>query len=282
MLERSWEKSARKVETILYRKLSESKQMLIHRRAAPRPPLPVEDDLPPGQRERLNAIHEQRRQTGALARAIGKRWIKRLLRIEPEILLDGKPIRTLGELAGRSCIGQSFVALHSHLCRIDILVATYGRRNTRDVIFHLRASPTATENLATARINAALMADNNYVSFIFEPQPDSQGRPYTFCVESPESLPGDAITAWAYHRVDLADAALYHNHRKRKGQLVFGAFYRDDDFGEVGERPVLHTWRRSTTFGDRLVKAYQVYSSRGIDGLWREVKNYWKWRTGHA
>ena len=282
MLDRPWEKSARKVETILYGKLPESKRMLVHGRVVPRPPLPAGDDLPAGQRERLSAIHEQRHQAGALARAIGKRWIKRLLRIEPESLLDGKAIHTLGELTGKSCIGQSFVALHSHLCRIDILTATYGRRNTRDVIFHLRASPTATEDLATARINAALIADNSYVSFVFEPQPDSQGRLYYFCAESPESLPGDAITAWACHRVDLADAALYHNHLKRNGQLVFGAYYRDDYFGEVGERPMLHAWRRSTTFGDRLVKAYRVYSSQGIDGLWREVKNYWKWRTGKA
>jgi hypothetical protein len=196
------------------------------------------------------------------------------------VLLNRKPIQTVGELTGRGSIGQSFVARHNHLHRIDVLVTTFCRRNTRDVIFHLRTSPTATSDLATVRVNASLIADNSYARFVFDPQPDSRGKSYYFCVESPESVPGDAITLWAYRDVSLSNAKLYWNGHTDNGQLAFGAFYVYERFGEAGERPLMHGWTRPTTPVGRAIKAYYLLSSQGIRGLWREVVNYWKWKTG--
>ncbi|HLF24906.1 MAG TPA: glycosyltransferase [Anaerolineae bacterium] len=276
----SWEKSARRVESLLYEKLSASGHRLIWPSTATRSSLPSTSDLPADQQERLNALHRRRGQAAAQWRVRARGWLKRWLGIERGMLLNRKAVQTIGEIAGRRYVGQSFVARHARLHRIDLLVATYGRRNTRDVIFHLKTSPAAAQDLATVRVNTSLMADNNYVHFVFEPRPDSSGKAYYFYLESPESAPGDAITLWTFSQVNLPNAELSVNGRRQEGQLIFGVFYTDEALGEVGERPLLHEWRRPTTLGDRVVKAYQVLTTQGLSGFRREVGNYRKWRTG--
>jgi glycosyltransferase involved in cell wall biosynthesis len=280
MQNRSWEKSARKVEAILYEKLPASQRALDRRSPVPQSRPPALADLPSVQQEHLNAIHSARRQMNAQGLARVKGWVKRLLRASQGMLLNHKPVQTAGELTGHRCIGQSFVARRDNLHRVDVLIGAYGRRNTRDVILHLKESPTATQDLATARVNTSLLADNSYASFVFGPQPESRDKTYYFSVESPESAPGDAVTLWAYSHVDPPDARLYRNGRSSDGQLIFGLFYLDDQFGEVGERPLLHGWSRPISHWDRLEKVYRLLSSQGLWGLWREVVNYWKWKTG--
>ncbi len=276
--ERSWDKSARRVEAILYEKLSGSRQILAERRSVPLPGLPATADLPSGQRERLEAIHAERKRPGAQWRARIKGWVKRLLRVDQGSLLNRKPIQTIGELTGKGRIGQSFVAQHDHLCRIDVLVGAYDRRNTRDVIFHLRASPTSTSDLATVQVNASLLADNDYASFVFEPQPDSRGKSYYFCVESPESAPGDAITLWVYCDVNLPDTKLYRGNHSISGQLIFGLYCVDDRWGEVGERPLQYDLAHVPTPWRQLSKAYRLLVTQGVSGLAREIHSYLRWK----
>ena len=209
---------------------------------------------------------------------LAKEWVKHLLRAA-QGTLDHKPVHVVGELIGQRCIGQSFVARRDNLYRIDVLLSTYGRRNTRDVILHLKELSSTPQDLATVRINASLLADNSYARFVFNPQQESQGKSYYFFLESPESIPGDAVTLWGYSHVDLPPARLYRNERPSDGQLVFGAFYLDDQFSEVGERPLLHRWARPTIHWRRLEKAYRLLLSQGLRGLWQEVIRYWKWKT---
>jgi hypothetical protein len=187
----------------------------------------------------------------------------------------------VGELIGGRTIGQSFVARRDNLHRVDLLVGTFGRRNTRDVILSLKESPEAPSALATVRLNASLLTDNAYARFVFEPQPDSSGRSYHVCVESPESAPGDAITLWAYRRDNLTDARLYRNGRVSEGQLVFGLCYIDERLGEVGERPYLRGWTRSSALlWRRMEKAARLVAERDFGRLWQEVASYWRWKTG--
>ncbi len=279
---RSWRKSARKVEEIMYCKLPVTRRgRAPHRFHAPPNP-PALDRLPPDQQRRLNAVHAARRRLPARAKAAFKAWAKRLLGVDRGVALNGAPVHLLGELSGRDRVGQRFVARRDGLCRIDVLAATYGRRNTRDLIFRLKTSPDAEEDLVTARLNASLLIDQGYVSFGFPPQPESAGKSYYFCLESPESVPGDAITLWAYQQADVPGAALERNGRTSNGQLVFGLFYRDEGVGIVGERPLLYGWGKRVTFWDRLKKGVQVLANQGPRGLGREVLNYWKWKTGRG
>jgi hypothetical protein len=186
----------------------------------------------------------------------------------------------LGELTGKRSFGQRFVARHDNLYRIDVLISTYGRRNTRDVVFHLKTSPEAEEDVARGRVNASLLLDQEYVSFVFDPLPESRGKSFYFYTESPESVPGDGITAWAYPQVELPQAGLYHNHVEQDGQLVYGLFYMDDRVGEIGERPYPHGFSQVTTFWHRLTRAYQMVSSRDLSRLRWEIQRYLIWKLG--
>ena len=278
----SWATSARRVEEILVKKLPTSRRGLSPYRFDVQPSPPALTDLPPEQREHLDAIHRKRRRVSARLIAVAKRMVKFLLRIDRGRSLGDAPVQVLGELTGKRCIGQSFVVQRDDLHRVDVLVSTYGRRNTRDVVFHLRESPSTNDDLATVRLNASMLADCAYARFVFQPQSGSRGKTFYFCLESPESVPGDAITLWAYHRADLLDAKVYRNGRPRGGQLVFGTFYLDDELGEVGERPFPHRLGRITSLWQRLKKAYQLLSSHSLSELKWEVLKYLEWKISKA
>jgi len=274
----SWTRSARKVEGILYAKLPTSRRALAPYRFEVQPSLPSLAGLPPEQRSHLDAIHRKRRRIGARWIAVAKSVAKRLLRIGRRTGLNGAPVRRLGELSGRRRFGQSFIAQSDNLHRIDVLVSTYGRRNTRDVVFHLKESPTAEDDLATVLVNASLLTDNSYARFVFEPQHGSRSRSFYFCLESPGSVAGDAVTLWAYRRVDLPHSRLYRNGRPKSGQLVFGAFYMDDRVGEVGCRPSPRRFEPLVTFWHRLKTACGLLASGDLAGLRWEVVNYLIWK----
>ena len=174
------------------------------------------------------------------------------------------------------------MARRDNLHRIDVLISTHGRRNTRDVSFHLKESPTANDDLATVRLNTSLLANCSYARFVFEPQPGSRGKSFYFSIESPESVRGDAIAPWAYRHVDLPEAKLYQNGRTTDGQLIFGTYYLDDQLGEVGERPFPYGFGQLTTFWHRLNKGYQLLSSRDMSSLLREVSSFLMWKADNA
>lgn len=281
--QRSWSKSARKVESILYQKLPERRCAVDRRRAPARVRGPALAELPAAQQDLLNTLHERRSEAKARWRARLKELVKGLVGGNRDIALNRKPAHIVGELVQGRRVGQSFTAQHDNLYRIDLLVATYGRRNTRDVVLHLKESVDASQDLATVHLNASLLRDNAYATFMFEPQPESSGRSYYLSVESPESVPGDAVSLWAYNQVDLDDAQRYENRNAREGQLIFGLFYEDPVVGEVGERPVLQSWTRgSALLWSRLEKAYRMLAARDFGGLLSETLSYWKWVTRRA
>jgi glycosyltransferase involved in cell wall biosynthesis len=273
--ERSWEKSARRVEEILYQKLPATRQN--HRRDV-LANLPSLDTLPVDQRRRLDAIHATRRRLLAQIKAILKTWGKRLLGVDRGVVLDGAPVQTLDELISQKQVGQQFIARQDGLCRVDVLVATYNRRNTRDVIVHLRESPTAERDVATVRLNASMLTDQGYASFGFAPQAGAAGKSYYVCLESPESVPGDAITLWVYRNANVPNTQLDQNKRVSRGHLVFRLFYEDEQLGNVGERLWSCNWDKRVTLLDRTKKAIHVLTTQGLKGLQRELVNYWKWK----
>jgi len=274
--ERSWEKSARRVEEILYQKLPATQRS---RRYECPDNLPALDALPQEQQHRLQAIHSARRRALAQAKSIFKAWGKRALGVDRGVVLNGAPMQVLGELTGGRQIGQHFVAARDGLCRVDVLFATYNRRNTRDIVFHLKEDATAEEDVATVRINASLLADQGYASFVFAPQPHSRQKSYYFYIESPDSVPGDGVALWAYRDANVPGAEMVWNGRAMSGHLVFGLFYPDDRAGQIEERPLLFGWGEAAGLWQQLKKAYRVLTTQGTAGLKQEVINYWKWKT---
>ena len=103
---------------------------------------------------------------------------------------------TVGELHGPATAGQTFVAEYPGLSRVEIRLATYARRNTGSLVFHLRAAPDAAEDLVALTFDAAEVEDNAYQIFEFPPIRDSAGRALYFYLEAPEAKPGNGITVW--------------------------------------------------------------------------------------
>lgn len=82
----------------------------------------------------------------------------------------------IGEVLGSASIGQTFTAEYNGLSRIELHLATYGRRNKGPLVFHLRASPADDADLITVTIDAGEVSDHAYQVFEFPPLRRSAGR----------------------------------------------------------------------------------------------------------
>lgn len=138
-----------------------------------------------------------------------------------------------GEIYGSITIGQVFTAPHDGLYRIDMLMATYARENTHDVIFHLRSSPQTESDLAKITINGREIEDNQFRPFIFDPIRDSAGKSYYLFFDSPDSEPGDAITVWGTLKNLYPEGRPFRKHRAARGDLVFLAYYQPSTLDKV-------------------------------------------------
>jgi len=147
----------------------------------------------------------------------------------------GQPIADTpaGEIHGSITIGQLFIAPYDGLYRIDMLMATYARENTHDVIFHLRNGPQAEGDLVKITVNTREIEDNRHRPFIFAPIRDSAGKSYYFFFDSPDSEPGDAITVWGTIKNLYPEGRAFRNHQAGGGDLVFLTYYQPSTLHKV-------------------------------------------------
>ena len=127
----------------------------------------------------------------------------------------------VGEIHGTRTVGQTFVASHNGLSRIDAQLATYRRRNTQPVIFHLRSDASSSTDIATLTFEAEEVVDNAYRPFRFPPIPDSEGRSFYFFFESPTSRAGDAITMYHTPNDVYVDGQMVIEGEPQGGDLAF-------------------------------------------------------------
>jgi len=146
---------------------------------------------------------------------------------------------TAGKIWGARSVGQTFVCHQANLCRVDLLLATYARPAYHDLIFHLKESPAADEDLATVVLPAPQIQDNRWHSFRFPPLIGSRHRRFYFYVESPASSPDEGITVYKTCQ-PLEDGRCYENHQPVHGSLAFRTYYLptrpEDEWMEEVER----------------------------------------------
>lgn len=131
------------------------------------------------------------------------------------------------ELVGGHTFGQTFASGRDGLYRIDLGTATYARANSAPVLFHLRSSPEAGEDLRLVTLAGAAIENERPTSFEFPPLPDSGGKSYYFYLESPEAAPGNAITVYANEQDEYAAGTAYRDGRPAEGDLAFTAYSRE-------------------------------------------------------
>ncbi len=156
-------------------------------------------------------IRRRRRAPPARIVARLKTAMKRILRRRYTNVLFDRTIEAEGALLPGQRRGQVFQAYASGLDGVDVLIGTFGRINTCELVLHLCDSPRATTDLAVSRVNAMLLQDNEFHAFAFPPVVDSAGHEFYFWLESPDALLSDSVTLFHYVEND---------------ELVFAQHYR--------------------------------------------------------
>ncbi|MDO8671003.1 MAG: hypothetical protein Q7O66_06175, partial [Dehalococcoidia bacterium] len=167
-------------------------------------------------------------------------------------------IQPVGEITTGRIIGQTITAGHNGLNEIEVMLATYARRNTGQMIIRLLELPSGNE-VAAATINLEDVQNNAFRRLQFSPIADSAGRQYRVTLETFGSTADNAITAY-YSPTDLyvggqADDA----GNPLPGDLAFGTSY-------------LYTWANalrdiaSTTerFGSQIARSLGLFLIPGL------------------
>lgn len=126
----------------------------------------------------------------------------------------------IGELTGEASVGQIVAVDENNWSAIEIGMATFSsRRNSQEVILHVRESLESREDLRTTRVNASEIQDSAFHLFEFEPIKDSAGKEFYIYLESSASTPGDAVTVrFANH--DLVPGEMVKGGRQLTGRDI--------------------------------------------------------------
>jgi hypothetical protein len=143
----------------------------------------------------------------------------------PNIVSQDSANQPIGEIMGNTTIGQTFFAPYANLNAIDIDFATYARVNTKDLVFHLRTSPSSPTDIFSSKINAQNIDDNKFYRFTFPKIRDSKDKSYYFFVEAPEAASGNAITIWSNYDDVYKGGSAYKDGQPIRGDLTFKTSY---------------------------------------------------------
>ena len=118
---------------------------------------------------------------------------------EPQDLLlmvrwqEGIP---LGEILPGQAVEQTLICPVDELHDAAVVFATYARPNTSHVLLTVE---TEGRRLGTQNVLTSGLKDNGWVEIpLDEPLRGCQGREIRIRVESPDAIPGNAVTAWTY------------------------------------------------------------------------------------
>lgn len=132
-----------------------------------------------------------------------------------------------GELLDGHSFGQTFTPQYDGLYRLDLYTATYARENTHPVVFRVCASPACAEEYVRVELPAAQVSNSGPTVVAFPPLAQTAGRTLYFSVESPGSVPGDAITVYRRENDVYAGGEMYVDGQPAGGDLAFIAYTQE-------------------------------------------------------
>lgn len=154
------------------------------------------------------------------------------------IVCEGQPVNNNEvptaeqQIFGDRIIGQTFVAPRDHLNEIGLMFQTYGRRNEHEVTLRLLEIPANTANpfsgieRFTVTFDASTLQDKSWRSFVIPEIPDSAGKTYLITLESPQSVPGNAITVGGIERDLYLPGIAYLGPVPVQADFAFKSCYR--------------------------------------------------------
>ena len=132
-----------------------------------------------------------------------------------------------GELLDGHSFGQTFTPQYDGLYRVDLYTATYARENTRPVVFRVQAALGTGEDLVRLEQPAAQISNSGPTVITFAPLGDTEGKTLYFSVESPGSIPGDAITVYRQEEDLYPDGQMFIDGEPAEGDVAFVAYTQE-------------------------------------------------------
>ncbi|MDA8240165.1 MAG: hypothetical protein M0Z67_07315 [Nitrospiraceae bacterium] len=192
-------------------------------------------------------------------------------------LLTGMPVFNshAGEICGDTRVVKQFSSAYD-IAEIDIMFATFGRNNTKDVIFRLKDDLSSKTDLVYRRVNAAEMKNDEWHRFSFMPVHSKIGNKYYIVIESPASSAGDAVTVRTWHSAGGVRGGMTINGMSKGDDLTFEVFTSQIDENYDSGKDIVfkvHTTRESLLKTPPKIEYYnwefafnrKVYRSRATD-----------------
>ncbi len=132
----------------------------------------------------------------------------------------------IGEIVKDVVIKQSFVSNKDNLCGIQIMFATFFRKNTCSV--RLRLYDKDDILLYEQKVDTEVLQDNDYFRFMFDDILDSSEKLYTLVIDSENAIPGNAVTIWCTN-LDSYKGTLYINEKEQLNSLCIIPVYNTGD-----------------------------------------------------
>jgi GT2 family glycosyltransferase/glycosyltransferase involved in cell wall biosynthesis len=173
--------------------------------------------------EKLDRVYGKRRSLPAQVASRSRGFLRSLA---PALVgrraraVDGQMRAALPELVAGHSHGQRFLCPRNGLSGIVLAPATFGRTNTCRLVLHIRTNPGAQADIHSVDLPAHEMKDGQPLAFRFMPIPDSAGRWFYFVADSPDGVPGDAISLYAAPYAEDLQAQRYEDGLPADGALV--------------------------------------------------------------
>ncbi len=155
-----------------------------------------------------------------------------------QLACEGQPINFRIEptaeqqIWGEFILSQVFISPRNGLNRIDIMFQTYQRQNTHDIhVRLLEAWPNINnplQNLQSVKeftFKATVVPDRVWYRLGFPPLTDSAGKTYVIQLQSPDSVPGDAITVGGIEWDTYAPGMAFLGPTPVRADITFRACY---------------------------------------------------------
>ena len=138
----------------------------------------------------------------------------------------GKATSVVGEIFGNKRIIQSFIGEYNDLTKIQILLATYIRRNIGSLEISILTDMNNSKSVIRKTVvDCHQIIDNEWFEFQFDPIRDSKGKRYYIQLMGIKCSSGSAVTAYYNAQGNYANGELWLNKSKFKGSLCFKLYY---------------------------------------------------------
>lgn len=168
---------------------------------------------------KLEPVYGKRRTLQSQIKSRSRSLLKSL-RGRKQIAVDGQMRAALSELVAGRSHGQRFFSPRNGLSGIIVAPTTFQRKNTSRIVLHIRTNPGAPNDLHSVNLPAHTLREGQPLAFRFPPIPDSANRWFYFVIDSPDAVPGDAISLYAADRAEDLQAQRYEDGLPADGALV--------------------------------------------------------------